>query len=269
MQLLFPRQTLSIAIILFFISCTKQNVPGNAGPQGPNGMDGSSTITGKIYGKVQLFDTLGNAIAENNAATITFENTNPSVLLTTVTDASYTSPDMPAGFYNIDIAQTGYGTMRLFHYQHTGGVNETQMGIIGLGQKRSSWTDIKRLTVDTVTAYGGHYMVFTLILAHPQTLPFPWVVMFFSHSPGAGNSKNDYTYRTDFYQQDDSTLIFSPFDQDLTEYTNEFNGTDYVYISAAVDNSKIFTYIDSTGNAVYPAIGNLSNEVKVYNNLKN
>jgi hypothetical protein len=269
MPLLSSRQFPMIVLALLFFSCTKQNVSGPAGPPGPNGQNGSASVAGKIFGKVQLYDTLGNAISENSSANVTFENANPAVVLTTAADASFTSPDMPAGFYNIDIQQTGFGTMKLFRYQHTGGINETQMGIINLGQKRSSWTDIKRLQVDTVSAYGGHYMVFTLILAHPQTLPFPWVVLYFNHLPGAGNTSNDYTYRTDFYQQDDSTLIFSPFDQDLTEYTNEFNGTDNVYIAAAIDNNRVFTYTDSSENVVYPAIGNLSNEVKVYNNLKN
>ena len=159
--------------------------------------------------------------------------------------------------------------MRLLHFQNTGGQNSSQTGLIALGEKQSSWFDIKNLQVDTASENGSHYMVITLTLAHPQKLPTPQVVVYFSHAPGAGNGSNDYVYRTNFYQQNDSTLIFSPFDVGITEVTDKFNGTDYLYITAAIDNPKIFTYTDSLGNQVYPAAGNPSNEVKVYNNLKN
>ena len=53
------------------------------------------------------------------------------------------------------------------------------------------------------------------------------------------------------------------------QFSDQFSNINYVYVSVALDNPKLFTYTDSAGNAVYPATGNLSNEVKVYNNLKN
>jgi hypothetical protein len=260
---------LAILIILLILSCKKENIPGVAGPQGPNGQDGDSVNSGIIFGEVHLYDSAGQAMADNSKATITFENSHPQVVLTTATDGSFRTPVMPAGFYDVTISKFGFGTMRISRFQHTGGENKSQMGIIELGQKHSAWYDIKHLQVDTVNANGRHYMIFTITLAHPQKLPFPWVVMYFSHAPGAGNTSNDYTFRTDFFQVNDSTLTYSPFDVDMTTYTDGLNGTNYVYVTTAIDNSRVFTYTDSAKNQVYPATGNPSNEVKVFNNLKN
>jgi hypothetical protein len=157
----------------------------------------------------------------------------------------------------------------MLHFQHTGGVNPTQAGVTMLGKKPSSWFDIKTLKVDTGTENGSRYMELTITLVHPQKLRYLWAVMYFRHIPGAGNANNDYTFRSYFYPLDDSTLVYQRFDYDMTEYTDQFNNTNDVYITVAVDNQKEFTYTDSLGNKVYPATGNLSNEVKVYNNLKN
>ncbi len=260
---------LSIIIICVLFSCTKENVVGPAGPQGPSGPNGDSTVSGTVFGKVILYDSLGKALADNSGATILFENAFPQVSVVTNADGSFTSPVISAGIYNLSISKAGFGTMKMLHFQHTGGVNPTQAGLIPVGAKQSSWFDIKNLKVDTVTSNNFHYMYITITLTHPQILPVPEVVVYFSHAPGSGNANNDYTYRTNFFQQDDSTLVFSPFDVDLTQFTDKFNNTNYVYISAAIDNPKIFTYTDSLGNSVYPAAGNLSNEVEVYNNLKN
>jgi hypothetical protein len=258
-----------VIIICYFFSCSKENVVGSAGPQGPNGPNGDSTISGTIFGKVVLYDSLGNPLTDNSGATILFENSLPQISANSNTAGFFTTPIMSSGVYNISISKTGFGTMKMLHFQHTGGGNTTQAGLIPLGQRQSAWFDIKNLQVDTINSNGFRYMYVTITLAHPQKIFAPEVVMYFSHAPGAGNTSNDYTFRTNFFQQDDSTLVYSPLDVDLTEFTNKFDGTNYVYMSAAIDNPKIFTYTDSLGNNVYPATGNLSNEVKVYNILKN
>ncbi|HTB25190.1 MAG TPA: carboxypeptidase-like regulatory domain-containing protein [Puia sp.] len=258
-----------IIIICFLFSCSKENVVGPAGPQGSTGPNGGSTISGTVFGKVELYDSLGNALSDNSGATILFVNTFPQISVVSSADGSFTSPVISAGIYDLSISKAGFGTMKMLHFQHTGGLNPTQAGLIPLGAKQSSWFDIKNLDVQTVMYSGFHYMYFTITLLHPQTIPVPQVVVYFSHAPGAGNASNDYTYRTNFYQQDDTTLVFSPFDVDLTQFTDKFNNTNDVYIAAALDNPKIFTYTDSLGNKVYPSTGNLSNEVKVFNNLKN
>jgi hypothetical protein len=260
---------LAIVIILFIFSCKKVNVTGAAGPPGPNGLDGDAVNSGIIFGEVHLFDSLGQVMADHSGATITFENSHPQVVLTSAADGSFSTPLMPSGFYNVTVSRPGFGTLRITRFQHTGGENKSQMGIIELGQKPSAWFDIRHLQVDTVSAYGGHYMTFTITLAHPQKLPFVWVVMYFSHAPGAGNTNNDYTYRTDYFQVNDSTLIYSPYNVDMTEYTDGLNNSNYVYVTAAIDNYRLFTYTDSLKNQVYPATGNSSNEVKVFDNLKN
>jgi hypothetical protein len=259
-----------VTVLCILFSCKKTTVEGPAGPPGANGTNGNSTIAGTIYGKVALFDSLGKALTDNSGATILFENTTPQISVTSAADGSFTSPVLSSGIYDISISKPGYGTMRLNHFQHTGGVNTSQTGIIEIGKKLSSWFDIKNLKVDTGTGNGGYrYMVMTISLTHPQTLPWSQGIMYFSHAPGVGNQSNDYAYRNVFYRVDDSTMIFEDFGQDLTQYTDQFLNTNYVYVAVALDNPKLFTYTDSAGNDVYPATGNLSNEVKVYNNLKN
>jgi hypothetical protein len=261
------RVVLTLFIIILF-SCTKTMVQGPAGPPGTNGANGDSTISSTIYGRVALFDSLGNALTDNSGATILFENTNPQVSLTSATDGSFTSPVISSGIYNISFSKPGFGTMRLIHFKNTGGINSSQTGLVEVGQKQSSWFDIKNLEVDTSSQYGNH-MDLTISLAHPQKLNYAQGVIYFSHATGVGNGSNDYTYRTVFYKVDDFTMSYQDFDQDLSEFSNQFNNSDYVYITVALDNPKLFMYTDSAGNAIYPATGNLSNEVKVYNNLKN
>lgn len=179
----------SRSILMFFIvslifSCTKTTeVKGPAGPPGPNGANGDSTVTGTVFGKVALFDSLGNAAADNGGATILFENTSPQVSVTSTADGSFTSPVLSSGIYNMSFSKPGFGTMRLIHFQHTGGVNASQTGIIEMGKKESSWFDIKNLTVDTATAGQSHYLSMTISLTHPQTLPYTQVIMYFSHAP--------------------------------------------------------------------------------------
>jgi hypothetical protein len=269
MIIIRARSVLTVFIVGLLFSCSKENVQGPAGAQGPAGPDGSSTISGNVSGKVLLYDSLGNALTDNSNAIVLFENTSPQFSVTTHADGSFTTPNLSSGIYNLSISKEGFGTMKMIHFLHTGGINPSQTGLIQMGAKQSSWFDIKNLKVDTVTENGSHYMYITITLAHPQTLPFPEVVIYFNHAPGGGNTNNDYTYRTNFFQQDDSTIVYSPFDIDLTQFTDKFNNTNDIYMTAAIDNPKMFTYTDSLGNHVYPAIGNLSNEVKVYNNLKN
>ena len=265
---LCTRTLLAVFIAAFLFSCSKTNVEGPAGPQGPNGADGSAGISGTLFGKVSLYDSLGQPISDNSGATVLIENSSPQISIPTNADGSFTTPVLSSGYYNLRISKPGFGTMEMLQFQHTGGQNQSQAGIIAMGRKPSSWLDIKNLQVDTVTASGFHYMYVTITLEHPQTLPSSEAVIYFSHAPGAGNSNNDYTYRTVFYQITDSTLAFSPFDQDLTMFSDKFSTTNDVYITVGIDNPKLFTYRDSAGNTVYPATGNLSPEVKVYNNLK-
>jgi hypothetical protein len=269
-MLIFRSRAIPLVFILSILfSCKKTTVEGPAGPPGANGTNGNSTIVGTVYGKVALFDSLGKAVADNSGATILFENTSPQISVISATDGSFTSPVLSSGIYNISFSKSGYGTMKLIHFQHTGGGNSSQTGIIEMGKKQSSWFDIKNLKVDTGTDNGWHFMILTVTLTHPQTLPYTQGIMYFSHAPGVGNGSNDYTYRNVFYRVDDSTMSYQSFDQDLTQFSDQFSNINYVYVSVALDNPKLFTYTDSAGNAVYPATGNLSNEVKVYNNLKN
>jgi hypothetical protein len=251
---------------LIFSQCKKEDVAGPAGPAGPDGPNGVSAITGIVHGRVILYDSLGKPLTDNSGVSVSVD---PAVSILTQTDGFFTSSAMSAGTYNLSVSKTGYGTMKIYHFQNTGGVNASETGNIQVGAIQSSWFDIKTLQVDTASQNGSNYMNITITLVHPQHIsPAAEIVLFLSHTPGAGNSNNELAFRSNYYQQDDSTLLYSYFDVSLAEYSDNLYNATYLYMAAAIDNPAIFNYIDESGNTVFPCIGHLSNEVKVYNNLK-
>lgn len=267
-MLLFKfRYLITLILFLFILSCSKVNVGGPTGPKGPYGPIGDSSITGPIYGKVFLYDSLGNPMSDNSGASVVFENSSPLIQLLTQADGSFSVSSAPAGVYDISISKDGYGPMKLFHFEHTGGINASQTGRIELGRQLSSHYDIKNLQVVPMTFNQVNVMYITITLAHPQSLPNAEVLLYMSHAPGVGNSSNDYVFRTNYFQTNDSTLVFSPFNTPPSFYSDKLD-VDSLYMAAAIDNPRLFSYTDSAGNTVFPAAGHLSNEVKVYNNLK-
>ncbi len=46
-------------------------------------------------------------MADNSKATITFDNSDPPVVLTSAADGSFSTPVLPAGFYDVTIAKPG------------------------------------------------------------------------------------------------------------------------------------------------------------------
>lgn len=262
------RVWLALSAFLSIFSCTKEYIGGPAGAQGPPGPSGDTTASGTIYGRVFLYDSLGNPVQDNSGVSVVFNNSSPQISLTTQADGSFSVPGAPAGVYNITASKSGYGTMKLFQFEHTGGPNASQTGRIELGRQMSSSYNIRKLQLDTMSYNQFHEMIITITLAHPQSLPNAEVLLYISHCTGVGNNSNDYVFRAGYFQTNDSTLVFSPFDVPLSQYSDKLNGIDFLYMAAAIDNPRLFTYDDGKGNTVYPAAGLLSNEVKVYNNLK-
>ncbi|MDP4131907.1 MAG: carboxypeptidase-like regulatory domain-containing protein [Bacteroidota bacterium] len=137
-MLLFKfRYLITPILFLFILSCSKVNVGGPAGPKGPYGPIGDSSITGPIYGKVFLYDSLGDPMSDNSGASVVFENSSPLIRLLTQADGSFSVSSAPAGVYDISISKDGYGPMKLFHFEHTGGINASQTGRIELGRQLS------------------------------------------------------------------------------------------------------------------------------------
>ncbi len=262
-----PLLLLFIAI-LCILSCKKVDIAGDTGSQGRPGPTGDSAVSGSVNGRVKLYDTLGNPILDNSGASVIFENSSDVLNLNTGIDGSFSGSSLLSGRYDITVSKTGFGSMKIFGFEESGGVNTGQTGIIEMGQKLSSWFDIRNLKIDTVTSNQFRYMYLTITLSHPQQLPNAEVLLFVGHASGVDNGNNDYVFRTNFTQLDDSTLVYSPFDTRLSVYSDNLNG-DFLYFSAALDNPKPFTYTDSSGNTFYPAAGKTSNAVVVYNNLKN
>jgi hypothetical protein len=246
-------------------ACKKENVAGPAGPPGPDGLNGDSVLSGKIYGRVLLYDTLGKSMGDNSNVSVSV-NTSPFLQFTSNQDGSFTSPSFSSGVYNLSFDKAGFGTMKVFNFQHTGGPNFSQTGIIEMGEKLSSWFDIKNFQADTVNDNSYRYINVTITLAHPQHLPYTWIVFYFKHSTGIGISSNDFTFRTVAYQLNDSTLV-AQYDYDFTEFTDKLNQST-IYMAAAIDNPKSFFYIDSLANTIYPAAGNISGEAPVNNIFK-
>jgi hypothetical protein len=248
-------------------ACSKVDVAGPQGPPGADGVAGSSNLTGSISGKIRLYDSLGNPVSDNSGATISLDSTSPLIQASSAGDGNFSLNSVKAGNYNLTASKQGYGAMHIFNFQNTGGVNPSQTGNIEMGQQVSSNLDIRNLSVDT-SSYGSyHFMVVTITLAHPQKTSNP-VLLYISHASGVGNQSNDYVFRSNYFQQNDSTLILSPLDISPSYYSDNLYRIDYLYMAAAFDNPHVFTYTDEMGNTVYPSAGKLSNEVKVYNIFK-
>jgi hypothetical protein len=244
------------------------DVVGPQGPQGPQGIAGlSDSATGSIQGQVQLYDVHGNPLADNSGASISIEHTSPLVNAISALDGKFLLPLVRTGTYDLDLQKAGYGSMRFLNVQHPGGTQASQTGILSTGQQLDSQYNIS-LTVDTSSFGTYQYLVVTIKLTHPQIINNP-VLLFFSYLPHVTNSNSLYTFRNLFTQQDNSTLVYTGFDESLGQYSDSLQSANYLYISAAIDNVQQLFYLNEQGIAIYPCAGNLSNEVQVFNVLKN
>ena len=246
-----------------------ENVEGPAGPAGSQGAPGmSDSSVGNIQGQVQLYDVYGSALADNSGASVLIEHSVPLIVTTTAADGSFTLPSVHSGNYDLDVQKPGYGTMRLLNFPHPGGTTSSQTGVLTAGQQLDSQFNI-RLIVDTSSNGGSNFsLVITVKLAHPQITSNP-VLLFFRDSPNVTNANSLYIFRSNFFQQDDSTLVFSPFDTPLGQFSDRLGTSNTLYISAALDNVRSLFYINESGISIYPCAGILSNEVQVFNVLKN
>ncbi|MFI5155437.1 MAG: carboxypeptidase-like regulatory domain-containing protein [Chitinophagales bacterium] len=255
-------------LVLTAFSCKKETVEGPAGPQGPPGISGtSSTLVGTISGRVILYDSVGDPLTDNSGATISLDYTNPVEQGTSNSDGIFSVANVVAGNYDLSISKTGYGSMHILNFLHPGGMNPSHTGNIELGQKISSRLDIKKLSFDTASYNYFHFYNITVILERPQKTLGP-VVLYFNSLPGVMKETSEYSFRAGFFQQDDSTLVYSQFQLPASNFLDKVLGQDYFYATAAIDNPRLISYTDSLGYLIYPCTGNLSNEVKVYNNLK-
>ena len=262
-------RTIAVLLPFLVLSCTKtEQVAGPAGSQGAQGATGDSVVlTGNIQGKILLYDTLGNALSADSNATLSLENTSPLIEFSSALDGTFTLSNVHAGVYTIDAAKTGFGTMRFFDFTHSGTSQPSQTGLLKIGQQLSSNFDIRQLTIDTINTGSSYYLNITITLAHPQQIDNP-VLLYFSDVSGSGNSNNLHVYRLNYFQQNSTTLLYSPFNDNVSAWSDRLHAATWLYITAAIDNPGLFTYTDENGNAVYPSAGQLSNEVKVYNVLK-
>jgi len=259
-----------LLLISFFAlhSCHKKDIVGPQGPQGPPGPAGtSSVLKGDIQGKVLLYDISGQIMADNSGATVSLEETSPLLQAVSATNGSFTIPSVHEGYFNLSVQKQGYGSMRYFNFANSGTVSASQTGPLELGQQMPAQYDIKQLKVDTGTFSNGQgYLTFTVILAHSQKVTNP-VIIYFNDSTGVGNFKNKSAIWAGFFQQDDTTLVYSPYDNKLSDASDKLSRADYIYLSVAIDNAKHLSYKDENGNQVYPDAGKPSPEVIVNNVL--
>jgi len=253
-------------LFVFTYCCKKVNVTGAQGPQGPDGPAGTnSSLSGTIQGKVILYDTSGNALTNNSGATIAIDNT--AITGTSGADGVFSISNATAGIYNLTISRQGYGTTHVYHFLHTGGENASPVGNVEIGQEVSSYQDIKRLEVDTAGDPSYRYLVITITLMHPHKVSNP-IIFFVNRTPGITKEVNDFNERAYAFQSNDSTLSVYPFEIAPGSDIFKFQEVDNIYMAVAMDNPHLLRYTDSLGYTIYPASGNLSNEVKVYNVFK-
>jgi len=254
---------------LFIFSCTKTvDVVGPQGSQGPQGSNGNSAAApvGDMQGRIQLYDEQGNLLNDNSGTLITLEQTSPLLQATSTIDGSFTLQSVHAGNYNLRIEKAGYGTMRFLNVENAGGSPATKLGLLKTGQQLTSQYDIKNLIVDTAVSPNNGLSI-TIILAHPQKITNP-VLLYFNDSSNVNANNNEYIFRSLFYQQDDTTLTYSVFDNLLSIYSDKLASASYLYMTASFDNVEPLSYINETGMQIIPCEGNLSNVAKVRNVLK-
>ena len=257
-----------ISSVLLF-SCTKNvDVVGPQGSQGPQGSNGNSASApiGDMQGQVALYDMQGNLLNDNSGALITLDQTTPLAQATSELDGSFTISSVHAGNYNLRIEKTGYGTIRFLNVENAGGSAATKLGLLKTGEQLTSQYDIKNLIVDTAVS-PNNGLIITIILAHPQKITNP-VLLYFNDSSNVGSINNAYIFRSLFYQQDDTTLTYSVFDNLLSIYSDKLASANYLYMAAAFDNVEPISYINESGMQIFPCEGNISNVVKVRNVLK-
>jgi hypothetical protein len=267
MTLLRANPTCLLFVLLIFFSCHKKDIMGAQGPQGPQGPVGISTIAqGNIEGKVALYDISGNALPSDSGAIVSLDSTTPVFQAVSGTDGSFTIYSVHEGAYNLSVQKQGFGTMHYYNFSHAGTTTPSQTGLLSLGQQMPSQFDVKQLRVDSGVTGQNNYIVFTVILAHPETVTNP-VLIYFNDSSGVGNTANRFVFRATFYQQNDTTLTYGNYYLPLTALTNKLHNADNLYLCAAIDNGMLISYADPQGNQVFPAAGKPSPEIIVNNVL--
>jgi len=267
MTLLRADPTCRLFVLLLFFSCHKKDIVGAQGSQGPQGPVGISNIAqGNIEGKVVLYDISGNPLPNDSGAIVSLDSTIAGLQAVSGTDGSFTIYSVHEGAYNLSVQKQGFGTMHYYNFSHAGTTTPSQTCLLSLGQQMPSQYDVKQLRVDSGVTGQNNYIVFTVILAHPQTVANP-VVIYFNDSSGVGNTGNRFVFRATFYQQDDTTLTYGNYYLPLTALTNKLHNADYLYLCAAIDNGMLISYTDPQGNQVFPAADNPSPEIIVNNVL--
>jgi hypothetical protein len=249
-------------LILLALSCTKKNVPGPAGPQGPAGANGVNDLTGRLQGKVQLYDTSGTLLADNSGALVSLENTSPQVKITTGTDGSFAFDSLNNGVYSLSIQKQGFGTMRFFNIINTGGQSPSRAGTLLLTQQMPSSFDLKSLRIDSSNKPNLNFIA---ILAHPRLLSHASLVIYFSDSTGVGPTHNKSSLNFGWYQLNDSTATSGPFSIQLAQFLPSLTKANNIYLSAAIDNWYGTGYRDEQGNFISPSVAKPAPEVILNN----
>ncbi len=97
-----------------------------------------------IRGSVTLYDG-GTAQVDNAGMTVTVENTDPLKSATTDNQGVFTINDVGFGTYTISYSKTGYGTFRIFDFEHDDPTDTNISESPSLGQ--ISTTEITSLSV--------------------------------------------------------------------------------------------------------------------------
>lgn len=250
-------------LILLAFSCTKKDIPGPTGPQGPAGANGANNqLTGRLQGKVQMYDTTGTLLADNSGASVTLENTSPLIKVTTATDGSFSFDSLNNGVYSLSIQRQGFGTMRFFNITNTGGQAPSRAGTLWLAQQMPSGFDLKSLRIDSTSKPSLNFIA---TLAYPRHLPHASLIIYLSDSTGVGPTHNKYALDLGWNQLNDSTVTSAPFPISLAQFYPALTKAGNIYLSAALDNWYSVGYRDEQGNFISPNVAKPAPEVILNN----
>jgi hypothetical protein len=250
-------------LLLLALSCTKKEIKGPAGQQGPAGPNGADSLQkGPLQGKVLMYDTTGTPLADNSGATVTVDSL--SIKATTATDGSFSLDSLNEGIFSLSVQKQGFGTMHYSNFTNTGTQPPSRTGTLPLAQQMSSNYDLKSFRIDTSNKPN---LTFTAILAHPHPSVKASMLIYVSDSTGVGNGNNKFAgnYFWILSQPNDSTLVSVQNQLLLHIIAPQFAKADKLYITVALDNPVSLSYKDGHGNIITPGAAKSAPEVILNN----
>ena len=232
-------------IVVALTSCTKT---GAKGPAGSNGATGPS-LSGTLDGYVDLFDQYGDLMSPANGVQITIPGKTGTD--TTINSGIFQIPNLTTGTYEVDLAKTGYGSIKVNSLNFVGGGTQYVAAHIQLTQPPNF--TLSGFTVGTSTVALNPGVTFTVTPSSSNTKGRK-VIIFFGNASTVSNVPGNYLGYQIVNIPATATAIITTIGASATLYgAGAVTGsTIYLVAYPISDNSSASTYADiATGKTVF------------------